>query len=95
MLLMIFTPILHAHKSFGLDISDKTTFQITSSCLIFCLRMVGDILDSSSTTISSTPSFLYKHEGKFNPASIMLSLLRISGSNYAYDMLNISFLRKF
>ena len=39
--------------------------------------------------------FLYKHEGKFTPGSIMLSFLRISGSNYAYNMLNISFLRKF
>ena len=45
--------------------------------------------------ILSTPFFLYKHEGKFTPASIMLSFLRISGSNYAYDMLSISFLRKF
>ena len=44
---------------------------------------------------ASTPFFLYKHEGKFTPALIMLSFLRISGSNYAYDMLNISFLRKF
>ena len=42
-----------------------------------------------------TPFFLYKREGKFTPASIMLSFLRILGSNYAYDMLNISFLRKF
>ena len=38
--------------------------------------------------ICHTPFFLYKHEGKFTPASIMLSFLRISGSNYAYDMLN-------
>ena len=43
----------------------------------------------------TTLFFLYKHEGKFTPASIMLSFLRISGSNYAYDILNISFLRKF
>ena len=43
----------------------------------------------------TTPFFLYKHERKFTPASIMLSFLRISGSDYAYDMLNISFLRKF
>ena len=43
----------------------------------------------------STLFFLYKHEGKFTPPSIMLSFLRISASNYAYDMLNISFLRKF
>ena len=35
-------------------------------------------------------TFFYKHEGKFTPASIMPSFLRISGSNYAYDMLNIS-----
>ena len=33
--------------------------------------------------------FLYKHEEKFTPASIMLSFLRISGSNYAYDMIII------
>ena len=46
------------------------------------------------TTIT-TPFFLCKHEGKFTPASIMLSFLRISGSNYVYDMLNISFSRKF
>ena len=42
-----------------------------------------------------TPFFLYKHEGKFAPASIMLSFLRISHSNYVYDMLNILLLRKF
>ena len=38
--------------------------------------------------ICHTPFFLDKHEEKFTPASIMLSFLRISGSNYAYDMLN-------
>ena len=41
-----------------------------------------------------TPFFLYKHEGKFTPASIMLSFLRISGSNYAYDMLRENFENK-
>ena len=41
-----------------------------------------------------TYTFFYKHEGKFILASIMLSFLRISGSNYAYGMLNISFLTK-
>ena len=46
-------------------------------------------------TRDTTPFFLYKHEGKFTIASIMLSFLRISGSYYAYDMLNISFSRKF
>ena len=44
---------------------------------------------------TATPFFLYKHEGKSTPASIMLNFLRISGSDFAYDMLNISFLRKF
>ena len=39
-------------------------------------------------------TFFYKHEGKFTPSPIMLSFLRISGSNYAY-MVNISFLTKF
>ena len=39
-------------------------------------------------------TFFYKHEGKLTPASILLSFLRISGSNYTYGMLNISFLTK-
>ena len=39
--------------------------------------------------IENTHIFLYKHEEKFTPVSIMLSFLRISGSNYAYDVLNI------
>ena len=36
----------------------------------------------------------YKQKGKFTPGSTILSFLRVSGSNYAYDMLNISFLTK-
>ena len=44
---------------------------------------------------SSFPStgtvFFYKHKGKFIPALIMLRLLRISGSNYAYMLNNIIF----
>ena len=40
-------------KSFSLDTSDKSTFQITSSCLIICWRKVDGILYPSLTTISS------------------------------------------
>ena len=59
-------------------------------------REILDILEElQNQKPCITTFFLYKHEGKFTPASIMLSFLRISGSSYAYDMLNISFLRKF
>ena len=39
-------------------------------------------------TVISTIRLFHTHEGKFTPVSIMLSFLRISGSNYSYDMLN-------
>ena len=38
--------------------------------------------------------FFYKHEGKITPAWNMLSVLRISGCNYAYDMLNMLLKKK-
>ena len=41
----------HLHRLFSLDISDKTTFQITSSCLTVCLIKVDVIFHL--TTISS------------------------------------------
>ena len=53
----------------------------------FCLQWLH--------SIETTPFFLYKHEGKFTPVSIMLSFLRISDSNYAYDMLKYHFQENF
>ena len=50
---------------------------------VFLIIFLNDVF------IGSYTFFSYKHEGKFTPASIMLNFLRISGSNYAYDMLNI------
>ena len=41
----------------------------------------------TNETMLNVYLFFYKHEGKFTPALIILSFLRISGSNYAYDML--------
>ena len=57
---------------------------------------VAFILDSPTMMLweVSLHLFLYKNEGEFTPASIMLSFLRISGSSYAYAMLNTSYLTK-
>ena len=47
------------------------------------LKKSVDIYIKETTFIINdcTPLFLYKHEGKFPPASIMTSFSRISGSN--------------
>ena len=60
------------------------------------VQNVAFILDSPTMMLweISLHLFLYKNEGEFTPVPIMLSFLRISGSNYAYPMLNTSYLTK-
>ena len=64
----------------------------------FCLNIVGEpILPSPvvEKNLGDYKSYTFlSYEEKSTPTLIMLSFTRISGSNYAYNVLNISFLTK-
>ena len=76
----------------NLEIQSNSTDRLIFISFFFCSHSfhIFLLLFESPVNADLVYTLFYKHEGKFMPASIMRSFLRISGSNYAYDRLNIS-----